>query len=179
MRSAYGLFRLASARAWNSRQPFARAAHRAYESGAPGGVEMLLDLARFWVEGKRLKMALAALERIRKTGESLPSSTQLRVAAYAAYVYGASEMPSKAAAEANIAWTLMDDDDVPERVCLSAARALVRAAVLTGDLAAFTRAKRAVLRLVTPADYPGAVAHLAAIWPDGAACPTPVMERAS
>jgi hypothetical protein len=179
MRSAYALFRLANAGEWSARQPFAAAAQKAYESGAPGGVEMLLEVARYWVEGGRFDLALNALGRIRKTGESVPSSLQLRVAAYAAYVYGASEMPSNAAAEAEIAWTLMDCNDVPDPVRLSAARALVRAAVLTGDLAAFTRGKRAVLRLVAPADYRGAVAHLAAIWPDGAACPAPVMERAS
>jgi tetratricopeptide (TPR) repeat protein len=178
MRSAYALFQMGRASGWSGRQSFAEAAQTAYESGVPGGVEMLLGLARYWAAGGRLDAARDALGRIRGSDEALPSTTQLQVAAFAARVYGACQMPGNAVAEAAVAWARMSDEEVPDPVRLDAARELVRAAVLTGDPAAFTRAKRAVLRLVAPAEYPGAVAHLAAIWPDGAACPTPVMERA-
>lgn len=179
MRSAYALFQMGRASGWSGRQSFAEAAQTAYESGVPGGVDMLLGLARYWAAGGRLDAARDALGRIRMADEALPSSTQLQMAAFAARLYGASQMPGDAAAEAAVAWDRMSDEEVSDAVRLGAARELVRAAVLTVDRAAFTRAKRAVLRLVAPADYPGAVAHLAAIWPDCAACPAPVVERAS
>jgi hypothetical protein len=58
----------------------------------------------------------------------------------------------------------MGDDGIPEAVRYAAAMDLAYAARVAGDLAAFERAKRAVLRFAPQADFPAAAARMAVLW---------------
>jgi hypothetical protein len=49
---------------------------------------------------------------------------------------------------------------------------------VAGDLPAFTRAKRLVLRLASQAEFAEAAERMATLWPDGDD-PAPPLERAS
>lgn len=101
---------------------------------------------------------------------------QLACAALTARVLAGRDGRRRAAAEQE-AWRLFADEALPQDVRFRAALDLAHAARKTGDLAAFTRAKREVLRLAPQDVFPRVSSEVAELWPDGA--PAPKLGRAS
>jgi hypothetical protein len=83
-----------------------------------------------------------------------------------------------ATAAASVAWRMMDNEGIDDALRLAAALDLAHAARTGCNLAAFTRASRAVLTLAPRATYPALAAEVATLWPVGGPEPA-VFERAS
>jgi tetratricopeptide (TPR) repeat protein len=178
MRAAHGRFRLARRRgddktAWLS----ALIAQAAYEAEATGGSDLLLDLARFWVDKGEPEFAADAFRRLAPSLPELPRPGKLSALALTARVRAENGNPKIAASAAAAAWALMSDVGIAECVRYTAALDLAHAARRTGDLVEFTRAKRSVLLLAPQAEFPTVAAGMAAMWPEGDDAPT--LERAS
>jgi hypothetical protein len=176
MRAAHGLFRLALRQEDNaSAVQFALSAQRVYEPDAAGAGDLLLDLARFWTDTGEPARARSALRRLVPALLNLPPAAQLAALALTARARAEWGNLRTGATAASAAWALLGDDAINERVRYAAAVDLAHAARVSGDLPAFTRAKRLVLRLASPAEFPEAAERMAKLWPDG----DPPMERAS
>lgn len=179
MRSAHGLFRLARRQDDNaSAAQFALSAQSAYEPDAAGAGDLLLDLARFWTNMGEPARARGALRRLVPALLNMPPAAQLAALALTARARAEWGNLRAGVTASSAAWTLLGDDGINERVRYAAAVDLAHAARVAGDLAAFTRAKRLVLRLASEAEFPDAAERMATLWPDGDD-PAPPMERAS
>lgn len=179
MRAAHGLFRLARQQSDDgSASQFALSAQRAYEPDAAGGADLLLDLARFWTDSGEQARARAALRRLVPALLNMPPAARLAALALTARARAEWGNLRAGVTAASAAWALLGDDRINERVRYAAAVDLAHAARVAGDLPAFTRAKRLVLRLASQAEFPDAVERMATLWPDGDD-PASVMERAS
>jgi hypothetical protein len=130
-----------------------------------GAAEFLIDLARFWTEAGQSKRARTALRRLAPALGGLPKQQQLAAQASAARARAVSGREPSADA-ANAAWTLLADDHVPDSARYSAALDLAHAARISGDLLAFRRARRALLRLAPQTDYPAMAERIERMWPD-------------
>lgn len=179
MRAAHGLFRLAlQQRDVASAAQFALTAQRAYTPDSAGGADLLLDLARFWTDTGDQARARAALRRLVPALLNMSPAGQL--AAFALTVRARVEWGNlrTGSTAARAAWTLLEDGGITEAVRYAAAEDLAHAARMAGDLPAFTRAKRLVLRLASQTEFPAVAERMAKLWPNGDD-PGPPMERAS
>lgn len=171
MRAAHALFRLASARADVAEAVhFALNAQSAYKAGAAGGRDLLLDLARFWIDQDDLARAGAALSRLWRSLDTLPRARKLHALALGARVR-AKAGTRKGASIVAAAWELLADDEIPDAVRWPAAVDLARAAYTAGDRAAFDRARRAALRLVPQSAFPAVAQALKNLWTGGVPAP--------
>lgn len=176
MRAAHGLFRLARKQGDTATAgDFALRAQGAYDPDAAGSADLLLELARFWTDAGEPARARAALRRAVPALLATPRAWQLAVFALTARVRADPGHPASGGAAARAAWAMMSDQGIAEGVRYSAAVDLAHAARVAGDLAAFQRAKRAVLRLAPHADFADAAERMAKLWPEGD--PAPPMER--
>jgi hypothetical protein len=132
-----------------------------------GGPDLLLDLAQFWVGTGDYERARGALQRLTVARAGFGADGQLLIAAVTARADAPvlDQRPAGRVAAAE-AWELMQEDSVSDVTRFAAAWHLVHAARIIGDLAAFTRAKRAVLTLAPREAYPGVVAVLKDLWPE-------------
>ncbi|HEX6369790.1 MAG TPA: hypothetical protein VF006_12800 [Longimicrobium sp.] len=179
MRAAHGLFRLALRQEDNaSAAQFALSAQLVYEPDAAGAGDLLLDLARFWTDMGEPARARSALRRLVPALLNLPPAAQLAALALTGRARAEWGNLRAGVTAASAAWALLGDDRINERVRYAAAVDLAHAARVAGDLPAFTRAKRVVLRLASEAEFPDAAERMATLWPDGDH-PAPPMERAS
>lgn len=179
MRAAHGLFRLARRQEDNaSAAQFALSAQRVYEPDAAGAGDLLLDLARFWTDMGEPARARSALRRLVPALLNMPPAAQLATLALTARARAEWRDLQAGVTAASAAWALLGDQGINERVRYAAAVDLAHAARVAGDLPAFTRAKRLVLRLASQAEFPDAAQRMATLWPDGDD-PAPPMERAS
>jgi hypothetical protein len=179
MRAAHGLFRLARRQDDHaSATQFALSAQRAYEPDAAGAGDLLLDLARFWTDMGEPARAQSALRRLVPALLNMPPAAQLAALALTARARAEWGNLRAGVTAASAAWALLGDDVINERVRYAAAVDLAHAARVAGDLPAFTRAKRLVLRLASQTEFPDAAERMAKLWPDGDD-PAPPMERAS
>lgn len=176
MRAAHGLFRLARPSNGGSAAQFALAALRAYRPHSLGGPQLLLDLARFWTEMGELGRAGVILRRLSPYRSSLTPADQLSSWALTARAF-AHKDPAFSAGATDEAWRRIGDEAMPQDVRFAAALDLAHAARSAGDLMAFTRAKREVLRLAPPETFPQVSTEVAELWPDGQ--PAPKLDRAS
>jgi hypothetical protein len=187
VRAVYGLFRLARARMMvrstvAQRTPpereaairYARAAQALQSAGTAANTGMLLDLAMFWRLVGDPRRELTAIRRLHALWEDLPPAHQLRAAAMVARARADLENTRRGAKAARIAWELMESPEIPDEVRVLAALDLAHASARMGKLAAFTQAKRIVLRLAPAPDFLEMVSELDALWPAPA-----VRERAS
>lgn len=169
MRAAHGLFRLARARHdEGSATQFALCAQSAYEPDAADGPELLVDLARFWLDTGEPGRARAALRRIGPTMVTMAPAGQLAVFALTARARAEPGHPATGRVATCAAWGLMADEGIPEAVRYAAAVDLAHAARVSGHLRAFQRAKRAVLVFAPQAEFAGVADRMAKLWPDGA-----------
>lgn len=165
-RAAHALFRFARQRGDEATAvQFAMHAQHALQPEIEGAAEFLIDLARFWTAAGRLKRARTALRRLAPALGGLPKQQQLAALALTALVRAVSGQEPGADA-ANAAWTLLADGSVPDSDRYSAALDLAHAARIAGDLPAFRRAQRALLRLAPQTDYPAVAERIARMWPD-------------
>ena len=177
MRAAHGLYRLArSSGDVGKAAQFALAAYRAFRPDSVEGPELLLELARFWNELDESNRATAVLRVLFRLRSFLSAADQLSAAALTARAFAARESTFSATAAAD-AWPRLDDEGIPQDVRFRAALDLAHAARSAGDLAAFTRAKRHVLRLASDEAFRDASMEVAELWPEGQ--PALKMERAS
>jgi hypothetical protein len=177
MRAAHGLFRLAREQGDNaSAAGFALSAQGVYDPDATGAPELLLDLARFWMDVGDPARARAALRRAVPRLLIMPPAWQLPVFALTARARATPEHPQSGGAAVRAAWVLMADDGIAEEVRYAAAVDLAHAARVAGNLAAFKRAKRSVFRFAPQADFADMAERMAKLWPEGE---SPRMERAS
>lgn len=179
LRGAHGLFRLARRRGdGEEAAQFAFIAQRAYRPDVQGGPDLLLDLAQFWIKAGDYGRARGALRRLSPTRARFSADGQLLTAALAARAHAPSPRQRRvgrlAAAEA---WELMQNESVSDVTRFAAAWHLAHAARINGDLAAFTRAERAVLTLAPRDAYAGVVALLADLWPEDESGPAPLRGR--
>jgi tetratricopeptide (TPR) repeat protein len=178
MHAAHCLFRLARRRGDDtSAAQFALVAQRCHDAEAEGGPALLLDLARFWRDVGEAGRARAAVRRLVPVWERLPPESRLLAAALTARTRADAASPARGRGALRTAWSLMSDPGMPEGACLEAALDLLHAARIAADAQGFTRARRAVLRLVPRERFPALAAELDAMWPRGA--PAPRLERAS
>ena len=176
MRAAHGLFRLMRRKGDEAGAArFALAAQRLYEPDAAGGPDLLLDLARYWTDHAEPSRAQAALRRLGRRVPGLPPAGELAALALTARACAQRGHPLKGSA-ARAPWPMLMDREIAEEVRFAAALDLAHAARLSGDLSAFTRAKREVLRLAPQAAFPAVASAMANMWPEGG---TPSMELAS
>lgn len=166
MRAAHGLLRVARTRDRHRATQFAMAALRAYRPNSPGGPQLLLDLAGFWMELGEEGRAAAVLRLLAPSRSLLSPADQLTSAALTARVMAGRDEKRRAEAEQD-AWRLLAVESLPQEVRFRAALDLAHAARITRDLAAFTRAKREGLRLAPQDAFPLASAELASLWPHG------------
>ena len=179
MRAAHGLFRLARQQGDDATAAqFALSAQSAYEPDAAGGAELLLDLARFWTDTGEQARARAALRRLVPALLTMSAAAQLAALALTARARAEWGNLRAGVTAARAAWGLLGDEGINEGVRFAAAVDLAHAARVGGDLSAFTRAKRLVLRLASQAEFPDAAERMASLWPDGDDT-VPPMERAS
>jgi tetratricopeptide (TPR) repeat protein len=177
MRAAHGLFRLARQQGDNaSAARFALSAQASYEPDAAGAADLLLDLARFWVDAGEPARARAALRRLVPALVVMEPAGQLAVFALTARARSERGHPRKGATAARAAWALLRDEGIAEAVRFGAAVDLAHAAHVAGDLHAFTQATRAVLRLAPQAAFPDVAAQMAKLRPEGE---NPSLDRAS
>jgi hypothetical protein len=176
MRAAHGLLRVARPRDSRKATQFAMAAFRAFRPDSQGGPELLLDLAGFWTEFGEADRAAAVVRLLARFHSLLSPADQLACAALTARVLAGRDGRRRAAAEQD-AWRLFADEALPQDVRFRAALDLAHAARKTGDLAAFTRAKREVLRLAPQEVFPRVSSEVAELWPEGE--PAPKLGRAS
>jgi hypothetical protein len=166
MRAAHGLLRVARPRDSRKATQFAIAALRAYRPNSQGGPELLLDLAGFWMELGEGDRAAAVLRLLARFRSFLSPADQLASSALTARVLAGRDPKLSTAAEQE-AWRLFADETLPQDVRFRAALDLAHAGCSTGDLAAFTRAKREVLRLAPQEVFPRVSSEVAALWPEG------------
>lgn len=176
MRASHGLFRLARARGdAGSAAQFALCAQRVYEPDAAGAPELLLDLARFWMDAGEPGRARGALRRLWLSSlDRLSAGDRLSAVAITARVRASAGNPRMGQRAVRTAWELMSDATIR----FAAAVDLAHAARITGDLTGFRRALRIVLRLAPQAEFPAVAERMTALWPD-ATGNGPRMERAS
>jgi hypothetical protein len=168
MRAAHGLFRLALRQEDNaSAAQFALSAQRAYQPDAAGAADLLLDLGRFWTDMGEPARAQSALRRLVPALVNMPPAGQL--AAFALTVRARAEWGNlrTGSTAAQAAWALLEDGGLPEAVRYTAAVDLAHAARTAGDLPAFTRARRLVLRLASHTEFPAVAERMAKLWPNG------------
>lgn len=178
MRAAHGLFRLARRQDDNaSAAQFALSAQRAYEPDAAGAGGLLLDLCRFWTDVGEPARARSALRRLVPALLTMPPAAQLAALALTARARAEWGDVRAGVTAARAAWALLGDEGINERARYAAAVDLAHAARVAGDLPAFARAKRLVLRLASQAGFTDAAERMAKLWPDGDD-PAP-LERAS
>lgn len=179
LRAAHGLFRLARTRGDDpAAADFAAAALRAYRRDTEGGPDVLLDLARFWIDRGAMDQARAALRRLAPARAHLSIGNRLLYGALVARAFAETDVGYSAAAATEV-WRLVLDDALREDVRLTAALDIAHAARTVGDLVAFTRAKRAILRLAPKESFPHLSAAVAKLWPEGQPAPLPQVGRAS
>lgn len=168
-RAAHRLFRLAMQQgdAMEAAQ-FALATQRTFVSGTQAAPLILLDLARFWLELDQSEKVFAAVRQLWPVREQLPSSKdRLEVAAFAARCCPDVHYALRTAA-VDEAWRLMDDLSAEDPAsCVGPAMHLAHAARLTGNLADFSRAKRAVLTFAPGESFIRVAEQVTDIWPDG------------
>lgn len=180
MRAAHGLFRIARQQGDDARAAqFALIAQRAYERDVAGGVDLLLDLARFWTDQAEPARARAALRRLAPVLTSMPRATQLAALALTARARARWGNPPTETTAARTALALLDDEGITDGVRYAAAVDLAHAARIAGDVPALLRARRTALHLAPQAEFP-ALAERMGQWLTGQACELPArMERAS
>lgn len=177
MRAAHGLFRLARQRGDDaSAAQFALVARNLHEPDAAGAADVALDLARFWMDVDEPERAQAAMRRLVPLLPMLSQGGQLAAFALTARARSQWGHLRKGSAAARAAWALLEDETIEAGVRYAAAMDLAHAARRAGDLPAFNRAKRLVLRLAPQAEFPDVAARIATLWPEGEA---PRMDKAS
>ena len=164
LRAAYGLFRLARGRGDDAAAAqHALQAQRAYAPSLRGGADLLIDLVRFWTAAGEPARARAAAIRLDRVRDRLPSARQLAACGLVARALAGA---ASATAATQSAWLLMSEDGIGTDPRLSALLDLAYAARAEGDVAAFARARRALL-MHAPADrIAGIMAEVEAIWPE-------------
>jgi tetratricopeptide (TPR) repeat protein len=168
MRSAHGLFRLARKQgAHASAAQFALSAQGVYEPDAAGALDLLLDLARFWTDTGEPARARSALRRAVPALLTMPPAWQLAVFALTARARADPDHPGSGGAAARAAWVLMADDGIADAVRYAAAVDLAHAGGVAGNLPAFKRAKRIVLRFAPQADFADVAERMANLWLEG------------
>jgi hypothetical protein len=172
MKAAHGLLRLARASGdVGSAAHFALAAFRSYRPRLAGGADLLLDVARFYIEAGDLGRARAVTRRLSNINpQLLKIRDKLLTSALTARAFAETD-PRFSAAAASEAWRLVSDDSLRDEVRFTAALDLAHAARTVGDLVAFTRAKGAVVRLAPAATFPQVSIDVAELWPEGQPAP--------
>jgi hypothetical protein len=168
MRAAHGLFRLARKQGDHaSAAQFALSARGVYEPDAVGAPDLLLDLARFWMDADEPARARAALRRAVPALLTMPPAWQLAVFALTARAQAMPGRPNSGNVSWRAAWVLLGHTELPDAVRYAAALDLAHAARIGGDLRAFRAARRAVLGLAPQTEYPAVAERMAELWPDG------------
>lgn len=174
VRAELGLFRLARRRGEvTTAAAHARSVGRAFRREVEPGPDVLLDLARFWMEAGDLRAARSALRRLVPRRVELPREAQLSLWALVARVFAKAD-PGLSAAAAAEAWEALLDPTLPEGTRLAAGLDLAHAARQAGDEAAFTRAKNVVLALAPGEGADGIAGEVMRLW---AAEPEPAAVR--
>jgi tetratricopeptide (TPR) repeat protein len=154
MRAAHALFRMARANEDGAGAArFALHAQLAAEPDRAGAAEVLLDLARFWIETDEPKRACAALRRLVPALVIMEPAGHLTALALTARARAAAGQPRIGSVAWRAAWVLLRNDGLPDSVRYAAAVDLARAAQLEGDSNASSEAMRVALRLASPADF--------------------------
>jgi tetratricopeptide (TPR) repeat protein len=174
VRAALGHFRLARRRGDTATAAaHALSAGRAFRRQVEPGPDVLLDLARFWLEAGDLDEARSVLRRVVSRRAELSREDQLSSWALSARVFANAD-PAFSADAAAEAWEGLLDSTVPEGARIAAGLDLAHAAREAGDEAAFTRAKNVVLALAPGEGADGIAAEVARLW---AAAPEPAAVR--
>jgi hypothetical protein len=166
MQAAHGLFRLTRTQDLARAAQFALAAQRAYRPGVPGGPQLLLAVARFWVDTNESDLARLALRRLAVVRFHLPRPDQLLSWALTARAFAGTDTRFSALA-ATEAWRLLEAAEAAsteER--LAVVIDLAHAARLSGDVTAFMRAQREALRIAPKEVFQEVSEQLSALRPE-------------
>jgi tetratricopeptide (TPR) repeat protein len=167
MRAAHALFRLARQEGDKpSAAQFALSAQRVADPDALGAAEVLIDLARFWLELDEAGRARSALRRLVPALVTIGPAGQLTAFALTARARAEPGRPQSGGVAWRAAWVLLLNEEIPDAVRYEAATDLAHAARNGGDLPALRSAMRVVLRLAPQSEFPDVADRMARLAPE-------------